>query len=311
MIAGVAGGIARHWDLDPSLVRIAFAVTAVFGGLGLVVYAICALVVPSEEGAPPLTRNAKAAIVLIGIAALVAFPFAGFVVAPGLGGLVVVGALAVVAWRAFGGHPDSRLLRASVVVLAVLASVVLGLGAGAAAAFGAGTAMAVVAVAAGLGLVVAGFLGGARWLILPALLLVLPVSVVSAADLSLEGGVGDRQYHPASVTDLRPTYRIGVGDLQIDLRDVSFERGQDVDLEVRMGMGRTEINVPQGVCVLADAHAGVGSIDLLDRLSEGVDVDAERTGAPRLDTPILRLDLHAGVGEIVVTRDGPPTNPCG
>lgn len=310
-IAGVAGGIARHFDLDPSLVRIAFVVLGLFGGFGLAIYAVCAFVVPSDPDAPPLSRGAKVALGVVGVAALIAFPFAGFFVGPGLGGLVVLGALGVVAWRVFGGSPDSRLLKASLIVLAVLGSVALGLGAGVAAAFGAGTAMAIVAIVAGAGLVVGGFLGGGRWLILPALVLVLPVSVVSAADLELEGGVGDREYRPVSVTELRSEYRLGAGELRLDLRDLALEPGQQVGVDVRIGVGAVRVEVPDGACVIAEAHAGLGDVDLLGRRNEGVDVDNVRGGVPSPDAATLTLDLHAGVGEIVVDRDGLDDDGCG
>jgi phage shock protein PspC (stress-responsive transcriptional regulator) len=58
MFAGVAGGLADLWDVDPSLVRIVWALLVIFtGGIALVLYILMAIVVP-EEGdtsayAPP------------------------------------------------------------------------------------------------------------------------------------------------------------------------------------------------------------------------------------------------------------------
>ncbi|MFT4264992.1 MAG: PspC domain-containing protein [Nocardioides sp.] len=48
-VAGVAGGIARHLDIDPILVRIALVVGIFFGGAGLVVYGAGWLFMPDEE----------------------------------------------------------------------------------------------------------------------------------------------------------------------------------------------------------------------------------------------------------------------
>ncbi|MEO8208785.1 MAG: PspC domain-containing protein [Chloroflexota bacterium] len=48
VVFGVCGGIADWLDVDPSLVRIAFVLTAVIGGLGLLVYIVMAFVVPEE-----------------------------------------------------------------------------------------------------------------------------------------------------------------------------------------------------------------------------------------------------------------------
>jgi phage shock protein PspC (stress-responsive transcriptional regulator) len=49
VIAGVAGGLAEMWDIDPSLLRIVWALLIVFtGGVALVVYIDMAIVVPEE-----------------------------------------------------------------------------------------------------------------------------------------------------------------------------------------------------------------------------------------------------------------------
>ena len=47
-VAGVAGGLARHLDIDPLIVRVAFVVLTFFGGAGLVLYIACWLLVPEE-----------------------------------------------------------------------------------------------------------------------------------------------------------------------------------------------------------------------------------------------------------------------
>ncbi|MCD2192474.1 PspC domain-containing protein [Actinomycetospora endophytica] len=51
-IAGVAGAIARRYDLDPTLVRVAFVVWAIVGG-GLLLYLLGWLVLPADPADPP------------------------------------------------------------------------------------------------------------------------------------------------------------------------------------------------------------------------------------------------------------------
>lgn len=51
MIAGIAAGIADYFDLDPTLVRIAFVLLAVFGGSGLIIYLVLLFVVPDKPAA--------------------------------------------------------------------------------------------------------------------------------------------------------------------------------------------------------------------------------------------------------------------
>lgn len=46
LIAGVASGLARYFDIDPVLVRLAFVIFTFFNGLGIFVYLIMWLVVP-------------------------------------------------------------------------------------------------------------------------------------------------------------------------------------------------------------------------------------------------------------------------
>jgi phage shock protein C len=50
-IAGVASGVAEFFDLDPTIVRLVWLVSIFFGGFGLLLYIVMAIVVPNE----PLT----------------------------------------------------------------------------------------------------------------------------------------------------------------------------------------------------------------------------------------------------------------
>ncbi|WP_395659288.1 PspC domain-containing protein [Nocardioides sp.] len=75
-VAGVAGGLARHLDVDPLVLRVAFVVLAFFGGAGLILYGACWLLVP-EDGAEraPLhldDRSRTVALVIVGAVAALA-----------------------------------------------------------------------------------------------------------------------------------------------------------------------------------------------------------------------------------------------
>jgi phage shock protein PspC (stress-responsive transcriptional regulator) len=72
-VAGVAGGLARHLDIDPVILRVAFVVLVFFGGAGVIAYGLCWLLVP-EDGNPrrPLgldERNRGIALVGVGVLA--------------------------------------------------------------------------------------------------------------------------------------------------------------------------------------------------------------------------------------------------
>ncbi len=75
-IAGVAGGIARHLDIDPIIVRVALVVGVFFGGAGLLLYVAGWMLVP-EEGTDdePLgldRRSRTIALGGVGVLALIA-----------------------------------------------------------------------------------------------------------------------------------------------------------------------------------------------------------------------------------------------
>ena len=47
-ISGVCGGIAEYFGLDSTMVRIGYAALVLFAGTGIVLYIICALVMPTK-----------------------------------------------------------------------------------------------------------------------------------------------------------------------------------------------------------------------------------------------------------------------
>jgi len=47
-LAGVAGGLGRHFGVDPTIIRVLLAVLAFFGGAGVLIYGACWLFVPED-----------------------------------------------------------------------------------------------------------------------------------------------------------------------------------------------------------------------------------------------------------------------
>ena len=52
-VAGVCGGLAKYFNVDPTLIRLAFVFLALAGGPGLLIYLIMWIVLPCE----PLTTS--------------------------------------------------------------------------------------------------------------------------------------------------------------------------------------------------------------------------------------------------------------
>lgn len=47
-ICGVCGGVAQYFDIDPTIVRLAWILFTALGGSGIIAYIIAAIVMPAE-----------------------------------------------------------------------------------------------------------------------------------------------------------------------------------------------------------------------------------------------------------------------
>jgi phage shock protein PspC (stress-responsive transcriptional regulator) len=312
IIGGVGGGIGRYFGIDPTLVRIGFVALALLGGTGLVVYAAALLLVPldDEDAGTPRTARDRGVAIGVAVALIVAglvFGSFGFVFGGALVplGFLVLAGLAVW-WLVSGERPSGS--AGDVVRRAALGiGLLIGCGALAVASFfasglGGGVVIAGIVIAAGAGLVAAAFVGGARWLVLPALAIALPLAFVSAADIDLNGGFGDRDEHPATLAELHHSYRLGAGELVVDLRDLKLPPG-DHPLKVRIGAGHVLVLVPDDVCVASSATVGMGGVDVLDRSGGGIDVDWNDGRLAPKGTARLVLDGDIGLGLLEVAHN--------
>lgn len=48
MVCGVCGGIAEYFNIDPTLIRLAWVLFALSAGSGILAYIIAAIVIPDE-----------------------------------------------------------------------------------------------------------------------------------------------------------------------------------------------------------------------------------------------------------------------
>src|SRR6185437_4797067 len=176
-VGGVSGGLGRFFGLDATLFRVAFGVSIVFGGIGIVAYVALWLFLGTDDGEPSFMESRSRAT-------------------------TVVAAGGVALYRVLGGgvreDPARAIARGTLFLLLSVAALGAATGVGFIAAIGGGTAEAILAVFAGLALIAAGLLGGPRWLLLPVVVLLLPLAFVTAAGIDLHGGLGHRDYRPAS-----------------------------------------------------------------------------------------------------------------
>ncbi|NTW72624.1 MAG: PspC domain-containing protein [Eubacteriaceae bacterium] len=49
MISGVCAGLAEYFAIDPSIVRILWVIAGFWGGIGIVLYVVCAIILPDKS----------------------------------------------------------------------------------------------------------------------------------------------------------------------------------------------------------------------------------------------------------------------
>lgn len=334
ILAGVAGGLGRYFDLSPNFFRVGFAILTLVGGAGILLYVAAALVIP-EDGredsiaAEALKKHRDRPWLLVGVA-LVGIAFLSLVAQADLWPnsgfawtMLVLGAITIaVAQR---GRGETRASEAPTETLEPLApraprppSLFLPVFGSLVAAAGLlallsmvgvdirwDVALAVAATVVGV-LVVAGAIlhrrtGG---------LVVLGVSLaglalaVSAIDIRLDGPIGDRFYTPAATQDINRSYELAIGELDLDLSSTPLADGETT-VDANVGIGDLTVIVPRDVAVDVEATASAGSVNLFGRHSSGVDVglSSSRGGMPPDTDKLLRLDAHAGLGSVTVVRD--------
>ena len=118
------------------------------------------------------------------------------------------------------------------------------------------------------------------------LLLLAAFGVAAITPVSVSSGVGEKTERPTTVTALDSSYELGIGDLELDLSDVTLPAGT-TSVDASVGIGKLVVTVPEDVALVIDAHAGVGSIDLLGARDDGVDADRTLSAA-RLDAGCSR-----------------------
>ena len=134
------------------------------------------------------------------------------------------------------------------------------------------------------------------------LILLAAFAVAAITPVSVGAGVGEKTERPTTVTALDSSYEHGIGDLELDLSDITLPAGT-TSVDASVGIGKLVVTVPQDVALVIDAHAGVGSIDLLGARDDGVDADRQLSlPGSTPDAPVLDLEADIAVGDIQVQR---------
>jgi phage shock protein PspC (stress-responsive transcriptional regulator) len=271
MLAGVARGIATRFDVDVSLVRVAFVVLACAWGLGLVIYAAMWALVPRDSGD---------GVDVADEAGEPTEPWLSYLL---LAGVLAFGLLVVSSW--WGGPRWGGAVGLLWLVL------LFGL-------------LAVVLIAPSrkfrlrrvLGLLVLGSLS------LVILLVGGLLALVAWTGVPLSGGVGQRVFAPTTIGQLQSSYRLGAGDLTVDLRRINFaDARRPIHLTASVAVGIVTVDVPPSVMVSVNAHSGVGTVITSAPSLSAFGAPTQRASKGS-SSPLLILTVDAGLGKVELIR---------
>lgn len=148
----------------------------------------------------------------------------------------------------------------------------------------------------GIALVAGGWFGRARGLIVLGVFLIPPLIVSPIAEYGFGDGIGDRRVSLDSVSELNEPFGLSIGQLVLDLRDLSLGGGE-ATLDASVGIGSLQIIVPDGLGVTGEATVGIGEVEAFETNRGGFARTAE------FSLPgegLLRIDARTNLGEVVI-----------
>ncbi len=169
----------------------------------------------------------------------------------------------------------------------------------------ASTAIAVALLVVGGGLLVGAFVGRARILILPAVLVLVPGLLATTAiediDVNLAAGAGERMVSVRADDTLAATYEHGVGQFVLDLSQTDFV-GQTLATDASIGIGELIVVVPDDVTVTVDYRVALGELALFGEDADGYEVTGAASFGGTEGAGRLHLDATVGLGRLEVVR---------
>ena len=131
----------------------------------------------------------------------------------------------------------------------------------------------------------------------------LVIGGVVGAVAGRDGGLEVRTEEPASMEELRDSYRLETGTLEINLQDLTLPQGT-TEVEAGIENGALTVVVPEGVAVRAHAEVGNGVLSILGDVASGENLDRDYESRDYGDADSrLSLELSAGTGVVTVVRE--------
>jgi phage shock protein PspC (stress-responsive transcriptional regulator) len=160
--------------------------------------------------------------------------------------------------------------------------------------------LALAVVILGAGLIVGGFAGRARWLIIIGAILVPTLMFSPVFEYDWNSDTFDEFVSPTTFEQVQTTYNHDVGNLVIDLTDLPWD-GQTIDLTANVDAGNLEIRLPADVGIVGDASVDVGRVGAPGRETAGLGDPTLEFNEPG-DLGTVNLDANVDVGNIDIRR---------
>jgi phage shock protein PspC (stress-responsive transcriptional regulator) len=293
MLAGVCGGLARTFGIHPAFYRVGFVVLTLIGGAGILIYLAAAVVIPDEGKqdsiAAEILRDARDR----------PWPLVGL-------GLVATAVVVLLSRVTLWPRGDAAWILLLLAGLAIVVSTRRGAHSAAAAPPEMPEAESTTVVAPPPTAVTEP--SSRRWGVariflvtlgsLVALLLVSVAIFLAIFPVHLSHGVGNQTFTPTGISDLRDTYRLGLGELRIDLRNVRLPVGE-TPLKARVDIGDLVVVVPASATVRAYGKARLGYVNVLGEEDDGRNVDESSV---EVGKRVLVVDARVQVGSVRITR---------
>ncbi len=306
VLSGVCGGIARQYGIDPVLLRILLVVLTVFtGGAFALAYIVAWLVIPDEPAWAPVAAPGAGTAYAPAQPAPVPPSYA----AGGTGTYVDPATGTVYGAPQYYAPAKPREPRSYLGLIALSVSVVVGGVLSILAVAGVDIPVATVAAAMlavlAIGLLVGAFRGRAKWLIAPAVILLLVAQAATVIPRAVSGswgaGVGDRRWIPA-VSNPAP-YELGAGEGRLDLTNLP---AGPATVSTKVGVGTIIVTIRPDTTLVIHGTIGVGDVRLPGVPStSGTSLKLDTTVFATSTTPAVTtadLTVDIGLGELEVRR---------
>lgn len=166
-------------------------------------------------------------------------------------------------------------------------------------------AIGIVLGVLGVGLVAGSFREGGRKLIglaIPLGIIGVLLTNANVGSPPLSGGLGDRNYAPTTVEQVRPSYELTAGNLTLDLTKLP-DHGV-VTTNVHDMFGDVTVLLPPDADVNIDCQSTAGQVNCLGRSAQGISPEMVRKddGEDGPGGVVINMDVATTAGNVEVSR---------